>query len=96
MCPVKVATYRPSGLRATARGTARRSGPLESGTAGRRSLLSFNLGVEVVQLAVIALAFPLLALLRRTPAHRWALPAMTAPIVLVSGYWFCERAAVAV
>lgn len=60
------------------------------------SLLSFNLGIEAVQLAVIALAFPLLALLRRTPAHRWALPAMTAPIVLVSVYWFCERLAVAV
>lgn len=58
------------------------------------SLLSFNLGIEAVQLGLIAVTFPLLALLRRTPAHRWALPAMTAPIVLVSVYWFCERVAV--
>ncbi|WP_392755370.1 HupE/UreJ family protein [Streptomyces sp. LN590] len=60
------------------------------------SLLSFNVGIDVVQLGIIAVVFPLLVLLRRTPAHRWALPAMTAPIVLVSLYWFCDRVALAV
>ncbi|MFJ7497117.1 HupE/UreJ family protein [Streptomyces sp. NPDC097727] len=59
------------------------------------SLLSFNVGIEAVQLGIIAAVFPLLALLRRTPAHRWALPAMTAPIVIVSLYWFWDRVAVA-
>lgn len=58
------------------------------------SLLSFNVGIEAVQLGLIAVVFPLLVLLRRTPAHRWALPAMTAPIVLVSLYWFWDRVAV--
>ncbi|MFI7145369.1 HupE/UreJ family protein [Nonomuraea sp. NPDC050022] len=35
------------------------------------SLLSFNLGIEAAQLAIIAVLFPLLVLLRRTPAARW-------------------------
>ncbi|MER5179062.1 HupE/UreJ family protein [Streptomyces sp. NPDC002896] len=55
------------------------------------SLLSFNAGIEAVQLGLIALLFPPLVLLRRSPAHRWALPAMTAPVVAVSLYWFCAR-----
>lgn len=55
------------------------------------SLLSFNVGIEAAQLAVIGAVFPLLVLLRRTPAHRWALPAMTAPIVVVSLYWCWNR-----
>ncbi|MFF2408461.1 HupE/UreJ family protein [Streptomyces sp. NPDC058092] len=59
------------------------------------SLLSFNIGIEAVQLGIIAVVFPLLLLLRRTPAHRWALPAMTAPIVIVSLYWFWDRLSVA-
>ncbi|MFE7389872.1 HupE/UreJ family protein [Streptomyces sp. NPDC057582] len=60
------------------------------------SLLSFNAGIEAVQLGIIAVVFPLLVLLRRTPAHRWALPAMAAPIVIVSLYWFWGRVADAV
>ncbi|MET8331651.1 HupE/UreJ family protein [Streptomyces sp. NPDC005181] len=60
------------------------------------SLLSFNVGIEAVQLGIIAVTFPLLTLLRRTPAHCWAMPATTAPIVLVSLYWFCDRVALAV
>lgn len=55
------------------------------------SLLSFNVGIEAVQLGIIAVVFPLLVLLRRAPAHRWVLPAMTAPIVIVSLYWFWDR-----
>ncbi|MFD3452921.1 HupE/UreJ family protein [Streptomyces sp. NPDC058691] len=55
------------------------------------SLLSFNVGIEAVQLGIIVVVFPLLVLLRRTPAHRWVLPAMTAPIVIVSLYWFWDR-----
>lgn len=55
------------------------------------SLLSFNIGIEAVQLGIIAVVFPLLALLRRAPAHRWALPALTVPIALISLYWFWDR-----
>ncbi|MFC9249566.1 HupE/UreJ family protein [Streptomyces sp. NPDC057136] len=59
------------------------------------SLLSFNVGIEAVQLGIIAVVFPLLVLLRRTPAHRWALPAMTAPIAIVGVYWFWDRVTIA-
>ncbi|MDP4501656.1 HupE/UreJ family protein [Nonomuraea turcica] len=55
------------------------------------SLLSFNVGIEVAQLAIIAGLFPLLALLRRTPAARWAVVVMSVPIVAVSLYWFFDR-----
>jgi hydrogenase/urease accessory protein HupE len=55
------------------------------------SLLSFNVGIEMTQLAIIAVVFPLLALLRRTSAARWATAALSAPIVAVSLYWFFDR-----
>ncbi|MBT2231523.1 HupE/UreJ family protein [Nonomuraea sp. NEAU-A123] len=55
------------------------------------SLLSFNLGIEAAQLAIIAVLFPLLVLLRRTSAARWTVAAMSVPIVAVSLYWFVER-----
>ncbi|GGL06013.1 hypothetical protein Sme01_56000 [Sphaerisporangium melleum] len=55
------------------------------------SLLSFNVGVEAAQLAIIAVVFPLLALLRRTPAARQAALVMSAGIVAVSLYWFLDR-----
>ncbi|MFL4902060.1 HupE/UreJ family protein [Streptomyces sp. MMS24-I2-30] len=58
------------------------------------SLLSFNVGIEAVQLGIIAVVFPLLVLLRRSPVHRWVLPALTAPIVIVSLYWLWDRVAV--
>lgn len=58
------------------------------------SLLSFNVGIEAVQLGIILVVFPLLLLLRRSPVHRWALPALTAPIVLVSLYWCWDRVAI--
>ncbi|SFJ31446.1 HupE/UreJ family protein [Amycolatopsis sacchari] len=57
------------------------------------SLLVFNLGIEVVQLAIIAVVFPLLALLR----HRASLTPALATGVLAAGVsvmgltWFVER-----
>ncbi|MFJ6567469.1 HupE/UreJ family protein [Streptomyces sp. NPDC091292] len=58
------------------------------------SLLSFNVGIEAVQLGIIAVVFPLLLLLRRSPVHRWVLPALTVPIVAVSLYWLWDRVSV--
>ncbi|MGW1723431.1 HupE/UreJ family protein [Streptomyces sp. NPDC002306] len=58
------------------------------------SLLSFNVGIEAVQLGIIAVVFPLLVMVRRSPVHRWVLPALTLPIVLVSLYWLWDRVAV--
>ncbi|MFD6139166.1 HupE/UreJ family protein [Promicromonospora sp. NPDC060271] len=59
------------------------------------SLLSFNVGIEAVQLAIIAVVFPLLVLLRvRAPrAARWVLGTATAGIVAVALYWVVERLA---
>ncbi|WP_460888440.1 HupE/UreJ family protein [Promicromonospora xylanilytica] len=57
------------------------------------SLVSFNVGIEAVQLGIIALVFPLLVLLRvRAPrTARWMLGAGCAAIGLVALWWVVER-----
>jgi hypothetical protein len=57
------------------------------------SLLVFNLGIEVVQLALIALVFPLLALLRRRSpvAPRWTTGAIAAAVSVIGLTWFVQR-----
>ncbi|NGN94087.1 HupE/UreJ family protein [Nocardioides sp. KC13] len=57
------------------------------------SLLVFNLGIEVVQLAIVALVFPvLLVLRRRQPVIGWWLGVVAAAGVAVVGlYWFVQR-----
>lgn len=56
-----------------------------------RSLLAFNVGIEVVQLGIIAVAFPLLLLLRRTAAGRPATLVAGAAVGAVGLFWFVER-----
>jgi hydrogenase/urease accessory protein HupE len=55
-------------------------------------LLSFNLGVELGQLAVAAVALPLIWKCRASPVfvQRWA-PFGSAMIVAAGGYWLVER-----
>ena len=57
------------------------------------SLLVFNLGIEVVQLAIIAALFPLLALLhRRAPRlGLWATGALATAVTVTGLVWFVER-----
>jgi len=57
------------------------------------SLLVFNIGIEVVQLAIIALVFPLLALLRRrTPLVALVTSAaIAAGVTVVALVWFVQR-----
>ncbi len=55
------------------------------------SLLAFNLGIEVVQLALVAVAFPLLVLLRRTAAAEPTTRIAGALVAAVGLYWFAER-----
>ncbi|WP_245605784.1 HupE/UreJ family protein [Promicromonospora kroppenstedtii] len=59
------------------------------------SLLSFNVGIEAVQLGIIAVVFPLLVLLRvRAPrTARWTLGAGCAVIAAVALWWVVERLA---
>ncbi|MFE1957330.1 HupE/UreJ family protein [Streptomyces sp. NPDC059479] len=57
------------------------------------SLLVFNVGIEAVQLAIIALVFPLLTVLRhRAPtAGLWATGAISAGVSVMGLVWFVQR-----
>ncbi len=61
-------------------------------TALVTSLFSFNLGVELGQLAVTALLLPLLWKLRELPAYeRYGRHALSALVALAGAYWLVER-----
>ncbi|WP_406077970.1 HupE/UreJ family protein [Micromonospora sp. NBC_00858] len=57
------------------------------------SLLVFNVGIEVVQLAIIAVVFPLLIVLRRrTPKiGLWATGAVSGAVSIMGLVWFVQR-----
>ncbi len=55
------------------------------------SLLAFNLGIELVQLALIAVAFPLLVRVRRTGAGAPATRIAGVLVAAVGLVWFAER-----
>lgn len=58
-----------------------------------QTLLGFNLGVEVGQLVIVAAAFPVLFLLRKTSLYlKWVLPLGAAALIAIAIYWFIERA----
>lgn len=56
------------------------------------SLLAFNLGVEVGQVAVVAAILPLLALLRRGTAYRTVVTSASALILVMGLFWLSQRA----
>ncbi|MBC8095952.1 MAG: HupE/UreJ family protein [Akkermansiaceae bacterium] len=73
--------------------TVLRETGLGTGAAMAMPLFSFNLGVEIGQVLVAAVALPLLFKLRERPTFsRFALPAVSFAVIAVSGYWFVERA----
>ncbi|GAA1313905.1 hypothetical protein Psi02_64610 [Planotetraspora silvatica] len=57
------------------------------------SLLVFNVGIETVQLAIIAVVFPLLAVLRRRSprAGLWATGVISAGVSVMGLIWFVQR-----
>jgi hypothetical protein len=57
------------------------------------ALLVFNVGIEVVQLGIIVVVFPVLALLRRRmpAAGLWVGVATAAVVAAIGLYWFVER-----
>ena len=75
---------------------------LEDGRAGDHpegrllpALLGFNLGVELGQLAIVALVWPLLVLLARIQAGRWHRPVLEIGTAMVCGlgvFWWVGRA----
>jgi hypothetical protein len=64
-----------------------------AGTAGiALPLLSFNVGVELGQILVAAMALPIIWKLRAKPVFiaRWG-PVCSAAVVLLGSFWFAER-----
>jgi hydrogenase/urease accessory protein HupE len=58
------------------------------------ALCSFNVGVELGQAAIVTLAFPLLALVRRRPRLAWAsLPAGSIAVAGAGLFWLVQRLA---
>ena len=55
------------------------------------SLFTFNAGVEVGQIAIVALMVPLLRLIQRTQYHERIIRYASAFIVAMGLYWFYER-----
>lgn len=57
------------------------------------SLLGFNIGVELGQVAIVIVVFPVLFFMRnRWHYNRLLLPAAATALIAVSLYWFTERA----
>ncbi len=56
------------------------------------SLLGFNIGVELGQVAIICVAFPILFALRRKPVYRWIRVLGSLVLITIALYWFTERA----
>jgi hypothetical protein len=58
-----------------------------------KTLIGFNVGVEIGQLAIIVVAFPLLYLIREQDAYRkYLMPGASVVIGLIALVWFVERA----
>ncbi len=55
------------------------------------SLFSFNVGIEIGQLGVLAIMLPALALLRRLVAERQLAVILSSLAALVGAYWIVER-----
>jgi len=64
----------------------------KNGTSIAVPLVSFNLGVELGQIAIAAVALPLIWKLRSYPkfVDRWV-PACSVLVALLGSYWFVER-----
>ena len=73
--------------------SALREAGIGSGTGGiLLPLFSFNLGVELGQIMIAAVALPIIWKLRENPMFiaRWA-PACSAAVVLLGSFWFGQR-----
>lgn len=56
-------------------------------------VIGFNIGVELGQIAIVAVVFPILFWLRKTPVYQpYVLRGASAVLILVAGWWFVERA----
>ena len=65
---------------------------LDLGGGALTPLFAFNLGVEIGQVAILALFFPALVLVFRRPWYRSAMRAGSLAILALAGFWFVQRA----
>ena len=58
------------------------------------SLVSFNIGIEIGQLCIVSLAFPLILWMRKLTIKpiRWVIPGTSAAILAFGLVWFMQRA----
>ncbi|WP_160726091.1 HupE/UreJ family protein [Bacillus sp. USDA818B3_A] len=58
------------------------------------SLLSFNIGIEIGQIVIVSLAFPLILWIRRLKYKpiKWVIPSTSAAILAFGLVWFIQRA----
>lgn len=56
------------------------------------SLLSFNLGVEVGQIIIVAVAFPFIYLITKTKWQKQIVYGLSSVIMVFGLMWFLERA----
>jgi hydrogenase/urease accessory protein HupE len=66
---------------------------VSSGTTGiALPLVSFNLGVEAGQIAIAAIALPLIWFARKSPAGvRFGVPICSSVVIALGGWWLLER-----
>ena len=58
-----------------------------------RVVIGFNVGVELGQAAIVAVIFPILFWLRKTWLYQpYILQGVSAVLILISGWWFVQRA----
>jgi hypothetical protein len=58
-----------------------------------KSVVAFNVGVELGQVAIVIALFPFLWMLRKRPAYvPLVLKTCSAVLILIAGYWFVQRA----
>jgi hypothetical protein len=58
-----------------------------------KSVVAFNVGVELGQVAIVVALFPLLWMLRNRPAYvPLVLAGGSAVLILIAGFWFMQRA----
>ena len=61
-------------------------------------VVSFNLGVELGQISILLVVFPVLTLIRRAPDEKarerrqwWLVRVGSAPILLLGSFWLVDR-----
>ncbi|UVI29222.1 HupE/UreJ family protein [Paenibacillus spongiae] len=56
------------------------------------SLLFFNLGIELGQILIVSLCFPIILLIKKRLALKWLLPSVSTAVLLFGFVWFIQRA----